>query len=191
MQGPERRPRWSALPVLVLTRSGADSQQVGDAIARLGNVTLLERPLRLAALVSTVRTALRARERQYQIRTHLHELESARDEQARTARRKDEILAMLGHELRNPLAPIRNALHLLGTGRGTIDNDENVRAMMERQVDHMVRLVDDLVDVSRLSRGTIELRRERVDLSSMLRNAVDLSGPLADAGRPPVGVAVP
>ncbi|HSM10979.1 MAG TPA: hybrid sensor histidine kinase/response regulator, partial [Lysobacter sp.] len=179
MQWLERQPRWSDLPVLVLTRSGADSQQVGDAIARLGNVTLLERPLRLAALVSTVRTALRARERQYQIRTHLHELESARDDQSRNARRKDEFLAMLGHELRNPLAPIRNALHLLGSG----GNDESVRAMMERQVDHMVRLVDDLVDVSRLSRGTIELRRERVDLSSMLRNAVDLSRPLLDTGR--------
>ena len=183
MQAIERQPRWSDLPVLVLTRSGADSQQVGDAIARLGNVTLLERPLRLAALVSTVRTALRARERQYQIRTHLHELESARDDQARTARRKDEFLAMLGHELRNPLAPIRNALHLLGAGRRSIENDDDVRAMMERQVDHMVRLVDDLVDVSRLSRGTIELRRERVDMASMLRNAVDLSRPLLDAGR--------
>jgi len=187
MQWLERQPRWSDLPVLVLTRSGADSQQVGDAIAKLGNVTLLERPLRLAALVSTVRTALRARERQYQIRTHLHELESARDDQSRNARRKDEFLAMLGHELRNPLAPIRNALHLLGSG----GNDENVRAMMERQVDHMVRLVDDLVDVSRLSRGTIELRRERVDLSSMLRNAVDLSRPLLDTGRHTLVMALP
>ena len=187
MQWLERQPRWSDLPVLVLTRSGADSQQVGDAIAKLGNVTLLERPLRLAALVSTVRTALRARERQYQIRTHLHELESARDDQSRNARRKDEFLAMLGHELRNPLAPIRNALHLLGSG----GNDESVRAMMERQVDHMVRLVDDLVDVSRLSRGTIELRRERVDLSSMLRNAVDLSSPLLDTGRHTLVMALP
>ncbi|MDQ3510509.1 MAG: hybrid sensor histidine kinase/response regulator, partial [Pseudomonadota bacterium] len=89
------QPRWSDLPVLVLTRSGANSQQVGDAIAQLGNVTVLERPLRLAALISTVRSALRARERQYQIRTHLHDLEAARDDQARTARRKDEFLAML------------------------------------------------------------------------------------------------
>lgn len=178
-----RQPRWSDLPVLVLTRSGADSQQVGDAIAQLGNVTLLERPLRLAALTSTVRSALRARERQYQIRTHLDDLERARDALAETARRKDEFLAMLGHELRNPLAPIRNALHLLGAGEHAPADEVHLRAMMQRQVDHMVRLVDDLVDVSRLSRGNIELRRERIEIGGILRNAIDLSKPLVDAGQ--------
>ncbi|MDQ3287497.1 MAG: ATP-binding protein [Pseudomonadota bacterium] len=183
MRAVERQPRWSDIPVLVLTRSGANSQQVGDAIEQLGNVTVLERPLRLATMVSTVRSALRARQRQYQIRTHLDELETARDDQARAARRKDEFLAMLAHELRNPLAPIRNALHLLGTNGEMSGNNEGVRAMMARQVDHMVRLVDDLVDVSRLSRGTIELRRERVEMGSMLRNAVELSRPLLDAGQ--------
>ncbi len=183
IQAVELQPRWSDLPVLVLTRSGADSQQVGDAIAQLGNVTVLERPLRLAALVSTVRSALRARERQYQIRTHLEDLERARDALSETARRKDEFLAMLGHELRNPLAPIRNALHLLGTAREIPGQEENLRAMMKRQVDHMVRLVDDLVEVSRLSRGTIELRRERVEIATVLRNAVDLSRPLIEAGQ--------
>lgn len=182
VQAVERQPRWSDLPVLVLTRSGADSQQVSDAIAQLGNVTLLERPLRLAALVSTVRTALRARERQYQIRTHLHELESARDEQARSAQRKDEFLAMLGHELRNPLAPIRNALHLLSIDSPASAAEGHLRSMMQRQVDHMVRLVDDLIDVSRLSHGTIELRLERVELGVALRNAIDLGRPLVEAG---------
>ncbi len=191
MQAVERQPRWSDLPVLVLTRSGANSQQVGEAIEQLGNVTVLERPLRLAALVSAVRTALRARQRQYQIRTHLDELEAARDDQARSARHKDEFLAMLAHELRNPLAPIRNALRLLGTSGETAGSDEGVRAMMARQVDHMVRLVDDLVDVSRLSRGTIELRRERVEMGSMLRNAVELSRPLLDAGQHQLDTVMP
>ncbi|MFD0738410.1 ATP-binding protein [Lysobacter koreensis] len=183
MQALERQPRWSDLPIMVLTRSGADSQQAGDALAHLGNVTLIERPLRLAALVSTVRSALRGRERQYQIRTHLDDLAQARDAVAETARHKDEFLAMLGHELRNPLAPIRNALHLLGTDGLSRDQNENLRSMMKRQVDHMVRLVDDLVEVSRLSRGTIDLRRERVDITSVLRNAIDLSRPLVDAGK--------
>lgn len=181
MQALQRQPRWSDLPILVLTRSGANSDQAADAIAQLGNVTLLERPLRLAALISTVRTALRARERQYQIRTHLEDLERARKEGAESARRKDEFLAMLGHELRNPLAPIRNALHLLDAEPERISFDENILAMMKRQVDHMVRLVDDLVEVSRLSRGTIDLRRELVDLKVVLRNSIDISRPLIEA----------
>ena len=179
----ERQPRWSDLPVLVVARDGADSVQVADAMARLGNVTLLERPLRLSTLISTVRSALRARERQYQMLTHLDELEQARDAIAASAQRKDEFLAMLAHELRNPLAPIRNALHLLGETTVPEQERASLRAMMKRQVDHMVRLVDDLVEVSRLSRGTIELRRDVVELADVLRNAIDLSRPLIDTGR--------
>ena len=179
----ERQPRWSDLPVLVVARDGADSVQVADAMARLGNVTLLERPLRLSTLISTVRSALRARERQYQMLTHLDELETARDAIAASAQRKDEFLAMLAHELRNPLAPIRNALHLLGETTVPEQERASLRAMMKRQVDHMVRLVDDLVEVSRLSRGTIELRRDVVELADVLRNAIDLSRPLIDTGR--------
>nr|MDQ3039415.1 hybrid sensor histidine kinase/response regulator [Pseudomonadota bacterium] len=109
----QSQPRWSDLPVLLLTRGGSDSLEVGDALALLRNVTLLERPLRVAALVSTVRTALRARNRQYEIESQLQELEAARDLQAQAVKQKDEFLAMLAHELRNPLAPIRNALHVL------------------------------------------------------------------------------
>ena len=101
-----RQPPWSDLPVLVLARPGADSAAVAQAMDQLGNVTVLERPLRVAALVSAVRTALRARARQYEARAHFVELREA-------DRRKDEFLAVLAHELRNPLAPIRNGLELL------------------------------------------------------------------------------
>ena len=180
----DTQPQWSDLPVIVLTRRGADSPDVGFALEQLGNVTLLERPLRLATLISTVRTSLRARQRQYQIRSQLVEQERARAELAEVARRKDEFLAMLAHELRNPLAPIRNALHLLGTDTN-LDGASRakVRAMMERQVNHMVRLVDDLVDMSRISRGTIELRRAPTPLAAVIRNAVDASAPLVSAGK--------
>jgi signal transduction histidine kinase/ActR/RegA family two-component response regulator len=178
----DRQPRWSDLPVLVLAREGGDSRQVSDALAQLGNVLLLERPLRLAALTSNVGTALRARERQYQIRSHLHDLARARDALAEAARRKDQFLAMLGHELRNPLAPVRNALHLLMSDERLPADDRGLCDMMKRQVDHMVRLVDDLIDISRISRGTIVLRRERVDVGAVLRNAVDQSRPLVEAG---------
>jgi signal transduction histidine kinase/ActR/RegA family two-component response regulator len=185
------QPRWSDLPVLVLTREGEESRVVSDAIEELGNVMLLERPLRLAALTSSVRTALRARERQHQISRHLDDLAKARDELAASARRKDEFLAMLGHELRNPLAPIRNALHLLASDTRLTQDNHDLCDMMKRQVDHMVRLVDDLIDVSRISRGTIALRREPMDLATAIGNAIELSRPLMEAGRHSLEVEVP
>src|SRR5207253_3119375 len=82
------------------------------------------------------------------------------------ARRKDEFLAMLAHELRNPLAPIRNALHIMKMPGADAAIVEHARQMTERQVQQMVRLVDDLLDVSRIMRGKIELRKEMVELAS-------------------------
>jgi PAS domain S-box-containing protein len=95
-------------------------------------------------------------------------------------RRKDEFLATLAHELRNPLAPIRNGLQILKLVKNDADATEQSRAMMERQVDQMVRLVDDLMDVSRISRGKIELRRERMPLVDVLASAVETSRPLIE-----------
>ena len=93
-------------------------------------------------------------------------------------RRKSEFLAILAHELRNPLAPIRNALQILQHGDGDREIAQPLFAMMERQVAQMVRLVDDLLDVSRISHGTIELRRERVELAAIVRQAVETVQPL-------------
>lgn len=185
------QPRWSDLPVLILSREGVESRMVSDALGALGNVMLLERPLRLAALTSNVRTALRARERQYQIARYLDDIAEARDQLALSARRKDEFLAMLGHELRNPLAPIRNALHLLGSDTRLTQDNRDLGMMMKRQVDHMVRLVDDLIDVSRISRGTITLRRERVDVAQAIASAVELSRPLLEAANHRLELDVP
>jgi signal transduction histidine kinase/CheY-like chemotaxis protein len=168
-----RQPRWSDLPVLLLTRAGANSDAVLDAIAYLGNVTLMERPLRVAALVSTVRAALRARARQYQIESHLAELERARAAESDNAKRKDEFLAMLAHELRNPLAPIGNALQVLELSDADPQRRRQLRRMMQRQVEHLVRLVDDLLEASRLSQGKIQLERDVHDLRAILAEGID------------------
>lgn len=93
-------------------------------------------------------------------------------------RRKDEFLAMLAHELRNPLAPIRNAAQILHHVSGSNPAVAVASAMLERQVQHMVRLVDDLLDVSRITRGRIELRKGRVDLGAALHDAVEVARPL-------------
>jgi PAS domain S-box-containing protein len=94
-------------------------------------------------------------------------------------RRKDEFLATLAHELRNPLAPIRNALQILALTADPTEA-ENARTLMERQLEQMVRLVDDLLDVSRISRGRLELRRESVSLARVLKSAIETSRPWID-----------
>ena len=297
------QPPWSDLPLLVLTQQGADSPAVLQALDDLGNVTLLERPIRVAAFVSGVRSALRARQRQYQIRSNLEAVREAgktrellaaivassndaivsktldgvitswnaaaerlfewsaeeaigqsikliippdriaeedrilqqiggglrihdyetlrmaksgrlidisvsisplRDESGRVIgaskvardigarkradaamkeadRRKDEFLATLAHELRNPLAPIRNSLEMMALAKPKDRTIEQAREIISRQVDHMVRLVDDLLEVSRITRGKIDLRWELVDLASVLATAIETSRPLIDA----------
>jgi len=94
-------------------------------------------------------------------------------------RRKDEFLATLAHELRNPLAPIRTGLMVM---RRSAEHGPRIQEIMERQVDHMVRLVDDLLEVSRIRNGKIELRTERIDLADVLRQAVDASQPFFETG---------
>ena len=105
-------------------------------------------------------------------------------------RRKDEFLAMLAHELRNPLAPIRNALHLLRiSGAGPVAAE--ARDVMERQLTQLIRLVDDLLEVSRISRGKIELRRAAVDLAGVVASAVETSRPAIDAARHRLEIRLP
>jgi PAS domain S-box-containing protein len=106
-------------------------------------------------------------------------------------RRKDEFLAILAHELRNPLAPIRNGLQIMRLGKGDPEAIEQARTMMERQLGQMVHLVDDLLDLSRISRGKIELRKERVELSMIVQRAVETSRPLIEANCHDLTITVP
>lgn len=96
-------------------------------------------------------------------------------------RRKDEFLATLAHELRNPLAPLRNGLQIMRLSGDSPEAVKQTRTMMERQLTQMVRLVDDLLDLSRISRGTVELRKEQVPLAAVIQSAVETSAPLLNA----------
>jgi len=106
------------------------------------------------------------------------ELQQRTEELADEGRRKDEFLAMLAHELRNPLAPIRNAVYLLRLIGPAEPRLEQARDMIDRQVSHMVRLIDDLLDVSRITRGKISLRKERLDLTEVVAQAAEVAAPL-------------
>jgi PAS domain S-box-containing protein len=105
------------------------------------------------------------------------ELQQRLAELAEADRRKDEFLATLAHELRNPLAPIRNALFLMKGPPNETSGNETERLMAERQVAHLTRLIDDLMDVARISQGKIELRGERVDLIEVVQRAIEGAGP--------------
>jgi signal transduction histidine kinase len=155
------QPAWSDLPVLVLTLRGSPSVEVQRAVESLGNVTLIERPVRTIGLVSAARSALRARDRQYQVRL--------------ADQRKDEFLATLAHELRNPLAPIRTSMSILRR-LAPADNVARIVDVVDRQVVHLTRLVDDLLDVARISTGKVELQARRTTVRSVLTHALEISG---------------
>ncbi|HSV83459.1 MAG TPA: ATP-binding protein, partial [Ramlibacter sp.] len=104
------------------------------------------------------------------------------DQLSQANKRKTEFLATLAHELRNPLAPLSNGLHLMRLAGTKPDMLEKTRQMMERQVQHMVHLVDDLLDVARISTGKVELRREAIELKDVVATAVETSGSLIEAG---------
>jgi PAS domain S-box-containing protein len=110
--------------------------------------------------------------------TAQHQLEAALRE---ADRRKDEFLATLAHELRNPLAPLRNGLEILRLTAGTAAGAEAAMEIMDRQLGHMVHLIDDLLDVSRISRGKIRLRRERVPLGEVVRTALEACRPILES----------
>lgn len=165
------QPAWSDVPVIVVARSGLDSLAITEAVEQLANLTVLERPMRASSLVSSVRTALAARKRQYQLRATLEGLHEA-------DQRKTEFLATLAHELRNPLAPLRTGLTILSRMNPSAEKAQSLYAMMERQLTHMVRLIDDLMEVSRITRGKIELQATPVALDRVVLDAVEVSKPL-------------
>jgi PAS domain S-box-containing protein len=127
----------------------------------------------------TERKALEA-----ELRQHLQEL-------AEADRQKNEFLAMLGHELRNPLAPMRNALHMLKSAKATTTMRERARDIMERQLDQLVRLVDDLLDVSRIVRGKVELQTATIDLREPVLRGRETAQPVLDAHGHDVDLQLP
>jgi signal transduction histidine kinase/CheY-like chemotaxis protein len=127
------------------------------------------------------RTQRRLESEQENLRQSVDLQRQMRDAMTESDRRKDEFLATLAHELRNPLSPVRNAIHILRARMPPTPELQWARDVIDRQVTQMTRLIDDLMDVSRISRGTFELRREHVALDDVVRSAVETSRPSIDA----------
>jgi signal transduction histidine kinase len=146
----------------------------------------------------TEESARLTRELEERVAARTAELEASLAQQAELTRqlreadrRKDEFLALLGHELRNPLAPVRNALTIMRAAAPADNNTAWCIDVIERQAKQLTRLVDDLLDVSRVSRGKITLQRARVDIASIVQAAVEMSRPDIDARQHEVQVTLP
>jgi len=177
----EMQPDWSDLPVVLMAPTAQLSPRVGTVLTRLTNVTMLDRPTSVRTLTSAVLAALRARRRQYQLRDQIQALRAAEEALRAADRRKDEFLATLAHELRNPLAPLRSALEVIGRARPGEPRMGDLLALMERQMGVMVRLIDDLMDVARITSGKVVLQRERVDLRTSVEAALEIVRPAIEA----------
>ena len=178
MRGTERTRR---VPIIFLSAGVADRERRFRGY-ETGAVDFLNKPIEPDILRGKASVFFELYQQRRQIAAQRDELKSNADALMEADRRKDEFLATLAHELRNPLAPIRSGLDILRASPAA-PNAEEIRDMMDRQLSHLVRLVDDLLDVSRVSKGKIELRKALVALRDVLNSAVDASNPLITAGR--------
>jgi signal transduction histidine kinase len=177
MRGTERTRR---VPIIFLTAGTADRQRRFRGY-ETGAVDFLNKPIEPDILRSKASVFFELYQQRHQIAAQRDELRAYAGALMEADRRKDEFLATLAHELRNPLAPIRNGLDILrAVPEGP--NAQEIRDMMDRQLTHLLRLVDDLMDVSRVSQGKIELRKARIALSDVLKAAVEASDPLITTG---------
>jgi signal transduction histidine kinase len=182
----EARRRDAAGPVILLT--GQSIGEVDLAAMHHGAADFLEKG-RLDAIIldRSIRYALQQRryeiELERQVAARTEELAQANEALKNADRRKDEFLATLAHELRNPLAPIRNALEIMRVADGNVGAMDQARDIIERQVGQMVRLINDLLDVSRITRGKLVLSTEPVSISEVMEAAVETSRPLLEVAQ--------
>lgn len=181
------QPVWSDLPILVLSRSGRETVALSELMERLGNVSVVERPIRTSTLLSLVRSGLRARARQYQVREYLarqrrnegiirQSVESeraAREDAERAGRIKDEFLATLSHELRTPLNAMLGWTQVLRKSTGLSPDATKGLAVIERNARAQAQIIEDLLDMSSIMSGKVHLDVERLDLAAVINATLE------------------
>ena len=186
MRGNERTRR---VPIIFVTAGNADSQRRFRGY-EAGAVDFIHKPIEADILRSKADVFFELYRQRQQIAVQRDELKAHSQALEEADRRKDEFLATLAHELRNPLAPVRHGLDILRKSPNSEDAAE-IREMMDRQLVHLVRLIDDLLDVSRVSQGKIELRKARIQVAEVIRSALESSQPLIDSAGHSLSVDVP
>ncbi len=181
-------PMWSETPVIVLSKFGRESPLFTGIVSRLGNVSVVERPMRMSTLLSLVRSVLRARERQYQVRDFVREREQlleseriARTDAERAGRSKDEFLATLSHELRTPLNAVLGWARVLRRSPGLTEDVLNGLAVIERNARSQAQIIGDLLDMSGIISGKVRLELRPVDLGAVIRSTIETVRPTAEA----------
>ena len=179
------QPPWSDIAILLFAGSEgrAASTVTIEALERLPNVTLLDRPVRVAAVVSIVRAAIRARLRQLEVRDLLTALDAAREDAERASRLKDEFLATLSHELRTPLNAILGWTAMLR--RGQLDKARAARGLevIDRNARAQAQLVEEVLDMSRIITGKLRVDMTSICLQEVIDAAIEALKPAADAKR--------
>lgn len=189
------QPVWSDLPILVLSSSGRETVALAELMQRLGNVSVIERPIRTSTLLSLVRSGLRARARQYQVREYLAQQRrnqemvrqsaeserAAREEAERASRTKDEFLATLSHELRTPLNAVLGWTHLLRNSNGLSGDAMNGLTVIERNARAQAQIIEDLLDMSSIISGKVRLDMQQLDLAAVINATVETIRPSAQA----------
>lgn len=177
MRGSERTRN---VPIIFVTAGSADRQRRFRGY-EAGAVDFIQKPIETDVLRSKANVFFEMFQQRRQIAAQRDGLEAAAAALKEADRRKDEFLAVLGHELRSPLAAMAAGMHLLKRRSG--NDADTIREQMERQLFHLSRLVDDLLDVARISEGKISLRKERVELKTIIQSAIETSQPNLDAAQ--------
>ena len=185
------QPTWSDIPIILLTSGGSESPVNTESLSSLGaigNVSLIERPVRMMTLLSTIKAALRARNRQYDVREHLEtearnkeQLEKAFLQVEEASRLKDEFLATVSHELRTPLNAVLGWTTLLRSNNLDAAGRKRAIQTIERNARSQHQLVEDLLDVSRAISGKLRLDPSPVHARTFIREAVEALRPMAEA----------
>lgn len=185
MRGNDRTRR---VPIIFVTAGSTDTRRRFQGY-EAGAVDFIQKPIEADILRSKADVFFELYRQRQQIAAQRDELESKAEALREADRRKDEFLATLAHELRNPLAPLRNGLDILRKNPDS-GSAADIREMMDRQLVHLVHLIDDLLDVSRVSQGKIELRRDKIRLEDPVKAALEASRPLIESHNHTLSVAI-